>query len=96
MKRLFNRRTKVRIFHEIDSRRRRAFSLLQLSRCQLQQSNGTRTTNNTFTAILLWLWRARARVSIKICLTQANFYQIARNVNDTIDLKLFLIGRDIR
>ena len=79
----------VRFFREIDSHRRRAFSLALAIRCQLQQSNGTHTTNNAFTAILLW----HARFSIKTCFMRTDFYQIAQCKTGTIDLKLFLIGR---
>jgi len=77
-------------FREIDSHRRRAFSLALAIRCQLQQSNGTRAANNAFTAILLWHARGLA---LRPASCETDFYQIARCETGTIDLKLFSIGR---
>jgi len=62
-------------------------------RCQLQQSNGTRTTNNAFTAILPLACARHA--SIKICFMRENFYQIAQRETAQWILNYFRSG-DIR
>lgn len=83
---------RVWFFREIDSHRRRPHPRCFGYRCQLQQSNGTRTTNNAFTAILSS--GMRAALSIKICfMREKSFLSDGAMRNGTMDLKLFSIGR---